>query len=185
MRFRPLHPLALLLALTLGLAGCDDAGTGDFPLTPIGAAFTFSFDADDLVDGAARVDAQGSENVLDGITAQGFTAGEVVRARIEEGSAQVRILQAPGGVNISFLDNVSLRLSGGGTSAEVASAEDVGGGTSMANEAELDVSGGDVADVVTAGPVDATLDVSVDPGIPDGTYRLEVRFDVEVFVEGI
>jgi len=178
LRFLPLALLPLLVA------GCDEADTNLFTFPVRGINFTFAFTGDQVAGTTLTVAADGSANILDDIRDQGFGPEEVARVRLESGEAEVRILQAPTGVNIGFLDDVALRLSGGGTSVEVASAEDVSGGTSMLNEVDLDVSSEDIAPIVTAGTFDAFLDVSADEGIPDGTYRIEVRFDVEVAVEG-
>src|SRR5690606_40501491 len=115
----------------------------------------------------------GSANILDDIRDQGFGPEEVARVRLESGEAEVRILQAPTGVNIGFLDDVALRLSGGGTSVEVASAEDVSGGTSMLNEGDADVSSEDLAPIVTARTFGPCPDGSADERLPDGTHRTQ------------
>jgi hypothetical protein len=179
--------LVLLAAALLLAGGCDQAADNLFTFNVDGVRFTFAFQGADVAGTEASVVSEEVQNVLEEIRDEGFGPEEVVRVRLIPGEAQIRIVSAPAGVDIGFLDDVSLRLvDGGGGSTEVASAEDVETPPGMVSEVELEVSGEDVADVVTAGDFSARLDVSGDQALtPDGAYRLEVRFDVEVAVEGL
>lgn len=182
MRSRPFRPFALAAfsLVAFGLAGCDEATTDTFPFTVDGLSYTFSFESEQVDGTALTVSAQGSESILDEISAEGFGPDDVVSVQLTE--AQILLLQPING-DIGFLDDVSLRLEGGGESVEVASAEDIDQGTTMTGEADLDVSNENIADIATAGDMEATLTVSADSDIPEGTYRLEVRFDVRVEVQ--
>lgn len=173
-----------LAAVLLFAGGCDQATDDLFTFTVDGNRFTFVFQGDDVAGTEATFTSEEMQNVLDEIRDEGYGPEEVTRVRLVPGEAQIRIVSAPSGVDIGFLDNVSLRLTGGGTSTEVASAEDVETPAGMVSEVALEVSSANVADIVTAGDFSARLDVSGDPGTPDGAYRLEVRFDLEVAVEG-
>ncbi len=171
------------LSLTLlGTAGCDQLAADLFTFPVDGVRFTFAFQGDEVAGAQATISADAVENILGELADRGFDAASVSRVQLVAGSAQVRILQAPAGVDIGFLDDVALRLEGGGASAVVASAENVESGSAMVNEAVLDVSPENVAGIVTAGDFDAQLTVSADADTPDGAYRLEVGFDLEVGV---
>lgn len=184
MRLRSL-PLLAIASLLFLFAGCDEADTNLFTFDVSGVTFTFSFTGSQIDGSTATVQAQSSENILSAIRDQGFGPEEVSSVKLKDGTAEIRLLNAPSGATIDVLDDVSVRISSGGASAEVASAENISGGTSMLNEADLDVSGENIAGLVTAGDIGATLDVSGDAGLPAGTYRVEVRFDVEVAVQGL
>ncbi|MDX1420564.1 MAG: hypothetical protein R3181_11405 [Rubricoccaceae bacterium] len=183
MRTRTLRVLALALLplVALSLAGCDEAATDDaFTFVVDNVSFTFTFQGSAIDGDAIEVSAQSSENILDDFPS-GFGADDVTRVGLVDGSAQIRLLN-PVGVTIGVLDDVSLRLSAGSSSVEVASAENIETGGSMTGEASLETTTANIAGVVTGGDFDATLDVSGDPGLPDETYRVEVFFDVEVTV---
>jgi hypothetical protein len=183
------HALALA-ALLLLVGGCDEATTDLFTFPVNNVTFTFSFRSIDLDDaGAIEIGSQNTEDVLDAIRDQGFGPEDVASVELVEGEAQIRFLQTPvPGTNIGVLDDVSVRLGlpGSNESTEVASAEDIEASGAMTGEADLEVSSQNVASVLTAGEFDATLDVSVDDPdtLPAGTYLLEVRFDLEVGVQG-
>lgn len=176
--------LALLLAGLVVSSGCDPAGTDTFTFDVTGTRFTFQFDGSQVNSGGAQISAAEMENLLGEIQDQGFGTADVVSVRLVDGSGQIRILNAPPGTDIDVLDAVSLRLTAGGNAVEVASQDDFGSMTgTMSGEAELDVTGANIASIVTAGDFGATLDVDAAAAEDGVTYRLEARFDVTVEVE--
>ncbi len=176
--------LAPLLAGLLALSGCDPASPDTFTFGVTGIRFTFQFDGDEVNGGGAPITAAEMKNLLGEIQDREFSTADVVSIRLRDGSGQIRILNAPPGTDIDFLDAVSLRLTAGGSAVEVASQDDFGSMTgTMSGEAELDVTGADIAPIVAAGDFGAELDVAASAAEAGVTYRLETRFDVTVEVE--
>ncbi|NNF57622.1 MAG: hypothetical protein HKN04_05210 [Rhodothermaceae bacterium] len=183
-QFRSVLVLPLLLAPLL-FAGCDEAGGGNtFTFGVSGVRFDFSFTGNQVMSSAAAITSPDMGNVLTDIQSRGFGAADVLAVRLVPGEAQIRIVQAPGGTEIDFLDNVTLRLGSAASNTVVASQNDFASMTgTMAGEAELDVNATNIAAIATGGDFSAFLDVLASGANAGSTYDVEVIFDVEVEVE--
>ena len=176
--------LALLLAPLL-FSGCDNAAGGNtFTFGVSGVRFDFSFTGNQVMVSTAAITSSDMGNVLSDIQARGFGAADVLAVRLVPDEAQIRIVQAPGGTEIDFLDNVTLRLGSSGSNTVVASQNDFASMTgTMAGEAALDVNSTNIASIATGGNFSAFLDVLASGANAGSTYEVEVIFDVEVEVE--
>lgn len=184
---RTLRFFTALLLLPLALGGCDQVEDSLFSFNVDGLAFTFSFDGSQVNNGGAQLVASGMVDLLAAVEQQGFSGADISSVRLESGSAQIRILNAPSGTDIGFLDAVSLRIIPGtatNNGVVVATQDDFDSMTgTMSGEAELDVTNDSFGILVPGGPLGATLDVDATAAQDGQTYRLETRFDVVVEVE--
>jgi hypothetical protein len=176
-------PALLVAVLALGLASCDAAGPGDtFELEARRVTFQFTFDGGQLTTANLRDFTSSNQvDLRDYVRQRGFAPEDIVGARVQSGSARLRVgrpLQATVG---SFSRAEIRTFQGTMAGATLAT------GTTFpttGDTAQLIVQTSNFGNTVASGPFSAILALQGTSAALSGEYFVEVTLDIVISVEG-